>query len=218
MKAMKLIVALMSAAVVAGCATVDTPSRNAPFTQASPSTPASLAGAAPVFEEAVPSYRVSSINVDVPRTLLVSEANSYKPRGDIVWRGDLPGDRFEQVKAIFDAAMATGTAGIQGDVPIIIDIQVTRFHALTEKTRYTVGGVHEIEFMLAIRSSETGLMLREPRKVVADLVGYGGQQAIDAERQGQTEKVRISAHLANVIRTELSQPGGFKNIRLGFFG
>lgn len=139
MKPFKLILALGLGVLLAGCASIEPPSRNAPFTQDRPvrllvetsSEQASLGEF--VFEEAQPSYRVEKINVIVPKSLLVSEANRYYPSGDIVWREDPPGDRHAQVAAIFEDAMARGAAKVQGDVPIIIDIQVLRFHALTEK-------------------------------------------------------------------------------------
>ena len=217
MRAVKLILALALGFVVAGCATTDTASRNAPFEQSSGlDTPEGSAFAQPVFEQAIPAYKVEQVNVIVPQSLLVSEANRYYPSGDIVWREDPPGNRHEQVKTIFEEAMARGTASVQGEVPIIVDVQVMRFHALTEKTRYTIGGIHSIKFGLSIRSAETGLLLEERRVIQADLVGYGGQRAITAERQGQTQRVRITAHLANVIKTELQDPQGYENPRLGF--
>ena len=217
MKALKLIAALVTAVTLAGCASIDTPSRNAPFAQGAEGTSVNFAQTGAVFEAADADYRVAQINVIVPRTLQVSEPNSYKPRGDIVWRGDLPGDRHAQVKAIFEEALARGANGVNGSVPVVLDIEVTRFHALTEKTRYSVGGVHEIEFILSMRSAETGLLLKQPRKVQADLVGHGGQRAIEEESRGLTQKVSITNHLAQMIRTELTQPEGFQDVKLGFF-
>ena len=38
-------------------------------------------------------YDVAEVKIVVPQTLRVSEANSYRPNADIVWRGDPPGDR-----------------------------------------------------------------------------------------------------------------------------
>jgi hypothetical protein len=215
MKTLKLIAGLISAAVVAGCATVDTPSRNVPFAQ---QNAASFAQQGALSQQFAPDFRVAKINVSVPRTLVVSEANSYKPRGDIVWRGEAPGDRYAQVEALFQEAMARGAKSAQGNIPVVIDIELTRFHALTEKTRYSIGGVHEIEFILTIRNAQTGQVLRQPRKVQADITGYGGQAAIEAERRGETEKVRILAHLENLIRVELSTAQGYQNVKLGFFG
>jgi hypothetical protein len=204
MKVFRLVGTLAAAALLAACATVETPSRNAPFAGAAASS-AGIDPAAPIFQAALASFNVQQVNVIVPQDLLVSEANRYYPRGDIVWRGDPAGDRHEQVKAIFEDGITRGASQLKGDVPVIVDIQVMRFHSLTEKTRYTIGGIHSIKFGLSIRSAETGLLMAERRVIKADLKGFGGQQAINAERQGQTQKVRITAHLASVIQTELKR-------------
>ncbi|WP_298917958.1 DUF6778 family protein [uncultured Roseobacter sp.] len=215
MRPYKLIAVLTLSIFAAGCSTTDIASRNAPF-----SNPA-LEGAVgqknlleTTFEAAVPIYDVTDVVVNVPENLIVSEANSYYPSGDIVWRGDPAGNRHEQVRAIFETAMARGTAGMTEGTPVILDIEVKRFHALTEKTRYTIGGIHAITFKMSVRSAETGLMLSEPRVIKANLKGFGGERAIAAERQGQTQKVRITDHLAGVIFTELGQPDGYSGQRV----
>ena len=204
MKTLKLIVMLVLGAMVSACAAVDTATRNARFEPQQPE-----------FVQTLPTMRVTEINVLVPQTLKVSERNSYYPGGDIVWRGDAIGNRHQQVKAIFDTALSQGTAQMDGIVPVRLDIRVDRFHALTEKARYTIGGVHSITFVLQIRDLSTGLALGEPRLVKADLDAFGGQQALRAEARGQTQKVRITNHLAEVICQELSNEEGFKNPKLG---
>lgn len=214
MKLMKMMIALAFGGLLAGCATVDTPSRNSAF-DPSIGPNAAFSTGQPVFSETMPSFQVTEINVLVPSALIVSEENVYYPRGDIVWRGEPFGDRHAQVKAIFDEALARGTAELQGEVPVILDVTVERFHGITEKTRYTFGGIHSIRFTLAVRDAETGLLLEEPRSVEADLKGFGGQRAINADLQGQTQKVRITDHLSHVIQDELRQPEGFENPKLG---
>jgi hypothetical protein len=204
MKTLKLIVMLVLGAMVSACAAVDTATRNARFEPQQPE-----------FVQTLPTMRVTEINVLVPQTLKVSERNSYYPGGDIVWRGDAIGNRHQQVKAVFDTALSQGTAQMDGIVPVRLDIRVDRFHALTEKARYTIGGVHSIIFVLQIRDLSTGLALGEPRLVKADLDAFGGQQALRAEARGQTQKVRITNHLAEVICQELSNEEGFKNPKLG---
>lgn len=218
MRSLKVFFALGLAVTVGACGSIEVPSRNAPFENVRQleRTPSSDATGA-VFDAIQTSYDVQQINVIVPRELLVSEANSYYPRGDIVWRGDPFGDRHAQIEAIFDTAMARGTQSLSAGVPIILDVQVLRFHALTEKTRYSIGGTHAIKFGLSIRSAQTGLLLSERKVIEADLDGYGGQEAVDAERQGLTQKVRITDHLAKVINTELTTAGGYVNSRVGFF-
>ncbi|SEK30692.1 DUF6778 family protein [Roseovarius nanhaiticus] len=158
---------------------------------------------------------IQSVRVSVPETLQVSEANSYYPGGDIVWRGEPMGDRHAQVKAIFDEAMARGTAEMSSGIPAVLDIQVTRFHALTQKARYSVGGVHDMTFIATLRDPATGAPLTPPRRIKADLKGYGGNAAIAAEQRGETQKVRITDHLAKVIRQELIQPGSYHAKDLG---
>lgn len=209
---------------VAACTTGEIPTRNAPFEQTPKTevqTPAGYQATQPAAAttgaaKTVP-VSVNSITVRVPRTLKVSEANRYLPSGDIVWREDPIGDRHAQVQKIFQDALTTGVQSLDGSIKVDLDIEVTRFHALTEKARYTTGGLHSISFDMAIKDPETGALLVPVRKVRADLAGFGGQQALIAESRGQTQKVRISGHLAEVIRQELTNPEGYKNANLGFY-
>ncbi|AAV95771.1 hypothetical protein KQ247_01620 [Ruegeria pomeroyi] len=172
-----------------------------------PGNPALAAGQAPVS--------INSVTVLVPRSLKVSERNSYLPRGDIVWREDPIGDRHAQVQKIVQDAMVRGVSPLSGPVKADLEIVVKRFHALTEKARYTTGGVHAITFDIVLKDPATGAQLMPPREVRADLEAFGGQQAINAEARGQTQKVRITGHLAEVIRQELTNPEGYKNASLG---
>lgn len=201
------------------CGTADVATRNAPFEPLPaglPATPDGYVQTAPQPAEAAPLVNVVAVEVEVPRSLQVSEANRYLPRGDIVWREDPAGDRHAQVQAIVQAAMEQGAAALNGPVPVVLQVRVARFHALTEKARYTTGGVHSITFDLALTDPETGELLVPVRQVRADLDAYGGQKALQAEAAGQTQKVRITAHLAKVIRQELTSAEGYKNANLGF--
>lgn len=193
----RMIVALCAGVGLSACAQIETATRNAPLE-------APGLSAAAVEERAV---SVASYRVKVPRGLRVSEANSYYPFGDIVWRGDPVGDRHAQVAAILDSAMAGAAETAEGPRDAVVEIELERFHALTEKTRYTIGGVHSIRFTMTLRDPETGAALMAPRTVKADLKAYGGSRALAAERDGLTQKVRITRHLENVIRQELARPG-----------
>ena len=161
---------------------------------------------------------VIAVNVNVPATLSVSEANRYYPGGDIVWREDPMGNRHEQVQTIVKAALEKGVAGLSGSRDVELDVVVSRFHALTEKARYTVGGVHAIQFTLQVRDAETGVILSGPKKIVADFDALGGRAAIQAEANGNTQKVRITNHLAHVILQELTQVNGFTAYDTGLMG
>ncbi len=198
MSMIKVIAAMVLGLSVSACASVDTASRNAPFD-------------APVSDIAAPapSYALEGFTVSVPQTLKVSEANLYYPNGDIVWRGEARGNRYQQVQAIFEEGVRLGAGPLNGAMPVQVEIEVTRFHALTEKTRYSVGGVHSIEFIMTIVDPETGTVLRGPKPIQAHLLGYGGQKAIEAENRGLTQKYRITQHLAHVVRKELTTAEGF---------
>ncbi len=152
----------------------------------------------------LPSMRVVGVTITVPKTLTVSEADTYKPVADIVWRGDPYGDRYAQIKAIFEDGIGRGVRALQGDLPVVVHIEVRKFHALTERTRYSIGGTHAIDFLLSVTNGRTGEVIIPPYLVRSKLRGYGGEQALAAERIGLTQKVRITAHLAALIQQELT--------------
>ncbi len=198
MSIMRVFAAMVLGLGVSACATVDTASRNAPYDV----VPGAMAAPAP-------SYSLANFDVSVPRTLRVSEANMYYPGGDIVWREDGYGNRYEQVKAIFDESLRIAGGPLEGVRPVEVKIEVTRFHALSEKTRYSVGGVHSLEFIMTIVDAQTGAVLSGPKPISASLVAYGGQKALAAEARGLTQKYRITQHLAFVVREELTKAEGF---------
>jgi hypothetical protein len=150
-----------------------------------------------------PSMKVVSYEVRVPHSLKVSEANSFYPSGDIVWRGEPLGDRYAQVEKIFDDSLAASTKGSDGKLPVMLDIEVSKFHALSEKTRYTVGGRHEIHFVMNFLDPTTRQPVAPPRKIDATFKGFGGARAIHAEENGMTQRVRIVSHLTGVFRHQL---------------
>ncbi len=193
MKLVRLIAVLGLGLGVSACANVETATRNAPLELPTIAT-----------QEVAPSISVAGYNIRVPESLRVSEAELFYPLGDIVWRGDPMGDRYDQVKAIFETSVLNGIEGLEGVVPVVLDIEVLRFHALTNKARYTIGGVHSVRFNLTLRDPESGVVLVPTQVIEADLKAFGGQKAILADRRGQTQKVRITGHLASVIRETLS--------------
>ncbi len=202
MRYMKSLVVIALSLGLAACST-SYPSRN--LTDSG----LSVGAASPVVEGGMVlepvQYNVARINVDVPRTLRVSEANVFYPIADIVWHGDPLGDRYAQVATILQEGLATGTAGMKAGRAVEVDAQLTRFHALTPKTRYTVGGEHNTEFLLTVRDATTGEVLDGPRKVLASVRAAGGQRALDEEAAGITQKSVIEARIAVVIAQELSR-------------
>jgi len=206
MHSVKFIVALVLGLGLSACASVETATRNAPLD-------------APALRPAAVPLDVREVRVTVPRSLKVSEANRYLPGGDIVWREDAPGDRHAQVAEILNDALERGVAALpEGGVPVMLDVELSRFHALSEKARYTVGGVHAIQFTYVLRDPRTGVALSQPKFVKADFKAFGGQKAIAAERQGITQKVRITEHVAHVIRAELGAEQGYRAQATGLIG
>lgn len=214
MKPLRWIAAMVISLTMAGCASTY---KSSPSTRLGALSSSTLDGVASTGSGAI---AVTEVRVVVPDSLIVSEDNSYYPRGDIVWHGDPPGDRHEQVQAIFEDAVARGTgagsASADGKVPVAVDVEVQRFHSLTPKTRYTFGGIHSIRFAIAVRDAETGYVIEGPRVIKADLKGFGGQKAIEAEHQGQTQRVRITDHLADVIHQEVFGAASASPVQLGF--
>ncbi|MEL6643863.1 MAG: DUF6778 family protein [Pseudomonadota bacterium] len=153
-------------------------------------------------------YTVADINVVVPETLTVSEAHSYFPRADIVWREDPPGDRREQIAAVLQTAAERGTEGFAGAREVALNIEVVMFHALTERARYSVGGVHDIDLLMSVTDAATGAVIEPPREINAALRGYGGARAVEANLSGDVPKVRLTEHLAGVFQAELMGPVG----------
>lgn len=158
----------------------------------------------PPIRIAEPRYTVRAVRVTVPEDLRVSESRLYYPIADIVWRGDPPGDRHAQVQAIFARAAQAAAAGMTRGPEAALEIEVRRFHSLTEGARRQVGGVHSIRFDLTVRDPASGAVLEGPRRVVADFPAYGGAKAIEWQVRGVDEKARITGHIANVLRRELA--------------
>ncbi|UWQ09359.1 DUF6778 family protein [Aliiroseovarius crassostreae] len=154
-------------------------------------------------------YNVTDVRVTVPRSLTVSEANSLKPKADIVWREDPLGDRYKQVQVILDDAFDRGVSTLNKGRPVVLEITLQEFHALTQRTRYTYGGTHALRFDLTVLDAKTGMILEPKRTIQNDLRAFGGEEALAAEARGETQKVRITAHLAAVIYQEMTRPRDF---------
>ncbi len=151
-----------------------------------------------------PLYTVADVQIAVPRSLKVSEKNGYYPMADIVWRGDAMGDRHTQIAAIFQAAAAQATATMAGPMQAVLELEIVRFHGVTEKTRYSVGGTHNMVFNLTVRDAATGAVIDGPRRVEANAKAAGGQAAIAEEQAGRTQKVVVTEKLVETLRRELS--------------
>lgn len=198
----RLAALIASLALTAACAQIEPATRNA--TSVTALDEIVVDGAAPIV--AAPAYAVQQVRVSVPRSLKVSEANLYYPIADIVWRGDAMGDRYAQVSAIVTEAAGRATADMTEGRAVVVDIEMKRFHALTQKARYSVGGSYGVKFVLTLRDAVSGALVEEPRIVAQSFPASGGQKAIEEEAIGLTEKVVVTAGLEGLIRSELSLP------------
>lgn len=194
MKLLKLIVLSCVMAAVAGCMQTEPVSRNV--------TPelGILAPNTPVLR----SYEVQDVRIVVPQDLTVSEANSIKPRADIVWRGDAMGDRHEQLRVLFEEAASLGAERLDGQIPVVVDLQLTKFHGLTQRTRYNFGGDYDVHFILTVRHALTGEVIEGPRMVEAVLDNPSGDQVVAMEQRGVTERLFVSSFLVATLVDELS--------------
>ena len=148
-------------------------------------------------------YTVTRMQFHAPDDLKVSEGNGYYPFADVVWRGDPVGDRIAQIGAIFETAMDRGAADLNGSTPVVVDIALKRFHGVTERTRFSVGGVYNMVFDMTVLDARTGAVIEPTREVAANLSAPGGNAAVVAEMHGQTEKVRVTDYLTQVLHDEL---------------
>jgi hypothetical protein len=146
-------------------------------------------------------WRLSAVQVDVPKTLVVSEAKSLLPTADIVWREDPLGDRYAQVDTIMTNAITRGAQGLRGSRPVIIAVTVTRFHALTfeAELRNQNWGVHNIDFTAQVVDARTGEVLLPATAIRAELPALSGEQMREARRKGVTQKSMITNHVAKTV-------------------
>ncbi|MEM9392361.1 MAG: DUF6778 family protein [Pseudomonadota bacterium] len=158
----------------------------------------------PVPSEVSQNWALGSVNVDVPLTLSAGEANVFAPSSDIVWQEELlePGEiRHTQVDEIMTEAITRGASGLNGSRPVDLNVEVTRFHALSDyaRVRLVDEGVHDITFLMEVVDSRTGEVLVPESEMRTDLIAFAGQESIDALAQGITQRVRITDHVAASI-------------------
>lgn len=147
-------------------------------------------------------WRLAEVRVDVPKSLVVSEAKSLLPNADIVWREDPLGDRYAQVDTIMTNAITRGAQGLRGSRPVAIVVTVTRFHALTfeAELRDKNWGVHNVDFTAQVVDARTGEVLVPATEIRAETPALSGQQMRDARRKGITQKSMITNHVAKTVQ------------------
>lgn len=146
-------------------------------------------------------WHVADVQVNVPEKLRVSEAKTILPFADIVWREDPDGDRKAQVAKIMADATRAGAAGLTGSRPVVINLTMKRFHALTfeAERRLSKSGVHDIIFTATINDARTGAVLVGPDAIEASLPALSGDDMFQARLRGESQKSQITAHVSKVI-------------------
>ncbi|MDJ0994167.1 MAG: hypothetical protein QNI90_11365 [Dinoroseobacter sp.] len=158
----------------------------------------------PIAQEVTQDWALGSVNVDVPLSLSAGEANVFAPSTDIVWQEELlpvGTTRHAQVDEIMTEAITRGASGLNGTRPIDLNVEVTRFHAISDyaRVRLVDEGVHDIKFLLEIVDAETGEVLVPEAEIRTDLAAFVGQESIDALAAGITQRIRITDHVAASI-------------------
>ena len=195
MRSFRFTVIALAALGLSGCMMSDPPSRSG-------------LGAPSLAAQQPSGYNVKRVTVQVPRSLTVSEENTYKPAADIVWHGEAAGNRFAQVEKLTRDGITAGTGAFRTGRAVTLDVQVARFHALTQKTRDSFGGKHELIYALTLRDAATGEVLREIPRVNATVRAAGGAAAQAEEAVGRTQAVVIREALAASIQKELGRGAG----------
>ncbi len=156
---------------------------------------------APLDPAVTRAWRVTDVQVVVPPSLTVSEAASLVPRADIVWREDAPGDRKAQIAVILREAVRRGASGLRGGHPVVINVQVARFHALTfeAETRLSDSGVHNIDFTATVLDARTGAVLAGPTFIEAETPAFSGEEARRRRAAGETQRSVITNHVAATV-------------------
>ena len=155
----------------------------------------------PVPATLAQTWRLAEVRVSVPKSLTVSEAKSLLPNADIVWREDPLGDRHAQVGKIIQNAVLRGAQGLRGARPVIVDITVTRFHALTYEAELSNSdwGVHNVDFIAKVVDARTGEVLLPATTIRAETPAYSGARMKAARAKGITQKSMITNHVAATI-------------------
>ena len=156
----------------------------------------------------VASWGLRTVDIVIPEEMIVWTVPDvrYPPKTVLNWWGDPPGDRRAQVRTLLtDAVQAGALDALAGNQPVNIRLTLREFHAMTPKARASElpFGVHEVKFDVAVVDANTGQILVEELGVNADLQAFSGTSAIQAVQTGQTQKVRIQARVAFVIRSWL---------------
>ena len=137
----------------------------------------------------------------IPERLTVSEENKFAPNADVVWHGDVRGDRKAQVAAILESAGKLGTKDMKSGRNVHLVLQLEEFHGMTpialRKLKYS--GVYNIAMIASVHEGPTNKPIIEPTPIYADLEAFTGARFAQAEAEGNSQKKRVTNHIAAVL-------------------
>ncbi len=149
------------------------------------------------------SYDLRGFTFQAQPDLIISEREAYYPPSDVVWRGDPLGPRITQIGDMFQEAADRNRSFLRGHVPVVVGVTLVRFHGVTNRTRYSIGGVYNVIFDMTVRNADTGEVIEPTRRIVGNLDAPGGERAVRLEESGQTQKVRVVDFLTGLLRAQL---------------
>lgn len=155
----------------------------------------------PVASDVSRGWRVAEIDVRVPESLTLAPEGLIIGRGDILWEEDPRGDRRAQVAAVMREGLELGTAGLLGDRPVKLVVELARFHALSYRAEDTLqtSGVHNVDFTATVVDARTGERLAGPSFIEAATPAFSGEEAKRRRAAGETQRSVIRNHLARTI-------------------
>ncbi len=167
-----------------------------------------------------PDVTITRVEVVVPRSLRVVEIDSARPFGDIVWREEPAGDRYQQVSAIVQEAMERGVAGLSGPNTAALQVRVVRFQTLSGRLDATADARHRITFDMQLVDRASGTQLTDLDRIEVEispqtLTPLATPAAFGTAAPGQVggERAHITAHLAQVVRQVLQTPDAYRAAR-----
>ncbi|QHQ35868.1 DUF6778 family protein [Algicella marina] len=154
-------------------------------------------------------WNVTDVAVTVPAALSVStDPDTRFPDRDIVWWEDPDGDRKAQVADLIDVAATRAISGLGGQ-PVVLQVEVDHFHAVTPKAR--AGGLfsfHDILLHVTPVDAASGAPVGETVDMQITRNALAGNRAKRAMARGETQRARISAEITAQMARYLAKHGG----------
>jgi hypothetical protein len=153
----------------------------------------------------VSGWSLQDVNItfgpDISRTASGSEYSS-----NFVWEGDGDGNRKKLVIALFEDAMQDiGREAMTGNRAVAMNVQINRFHALKNWSRWFCCGEHNIRADLSVTDADSGQVLAEGEDIYLGRIALGGVPGLVAVAAGRDQRVRIRESIIKRTRAWLAE-------------